>query len=307
MKLIKEEFQLKKKKAGSSYSVKEQLNRIEDYFKELETNVFERPIKEKHKKEIAFAISLKSKTLSRNWDQVQANLSKTLRSILRNTDQNFRIIIAGHEKPVIKEIEHSQVTWLSVDFPPPVPPGSAPEFTEDKKHKRRVIGVYLREIGFSGYFMPLDADDWIHYRFVEYIRSQPITDAFLLTKGIMINQGLKEAWIKNQFYRACGSSALYYFSNEDFPTTSEKEEAEKLLFGLSIMHHGKVPENLKTFNKSYEKIDLPFVTYVLGHGDNTSVIRGIRSNQVSAKTYKAQRVELEKWLYCYFKINKKYK
>ena len=73
------------------------------------------------------------------------------------------------------------------------------------------------------------------------------------------------------------------------------------------MHHGKVPENLKTFNKSYEKIDLPFVTYVLGHGDNTSVIRGIRSNQVSAKTYKAQRVELEKWLYCYFKINKKYK
>ena len=137
---------MKKEKSSSSNSVRKQLDRIEDYFRDLESNVSKGPKEEKHKKEIAFAISLKSRIVSRNWDQVQANLSMTLRSILRNTDQNFRIIIAGHEKPDIKEIEHSQVTWLSVDFPPPVPPGSAPEFSEDKRHKRRVIGAYLRKI-----------------------------------------------------------------------------------------------------------------------------------------------------------------
>ena len=283
------------------------MDRIEDYFRDLESNVLKGLKKEKHKKEIAFAISLKSRIVSRNWDRVQANLSMTLRSILRNTDQNFCIIIAGHEKPDIKEIEHSQVTWLSVDFPPPVPPGSALEFSEDKRHKRRVIGAYLRKIGFSGYFMVLDADDWIHYRFVEYIRSQPITDAFVLTKGIMINQRLKEAWVRNRFYRGCGSSALVYFSNKDFPITSKKEETEKLLLGLSTMSHKQVPQNLKAINKVCKKVDLPFVTYVLGHGDNNSVIKGIRSNRVSAKTYKTKRVKLKKWLYRYFKINTKYK
>ena len=298
---------MKKKKAGSSNSVRKQLDRIEEYFKELESNVSRRPKEEKHKKEIVFAISLKSRIVSRNWDHVQASLSKTLRSILRNTDQNFRIIIAGHEKPDIKEIEHSQVTWLSVDFPPPVPPGNALEFHVDKRHKRRVIGAYLREIGFSGYFMVLDADDWIHYRFVEYIRSQPITDAFVLTKGIMINQGLKEVWVRNRFYRGCGSSAVVYFSNKDFPITSKKEEAEKLPFGMTTMHHPRVPQDLKAINKDFKEVDLPFVSYVLGHGDNISVISGNRSNRVSAKTYKTKRVKLKKWFYRYFKINTKYK
>ncbi|QED46217.1 hypothetical protein [Cytobacillus dafuensis] len=293
----------KKKKTGSSSLVRKELKRIDKYFKELELNVSEKTNEEKDKKEIAFAISLKSRTLSRDWEQVQANLSYTLKSILRNTDQNFRIIIAGHEKPDIDELHHSHVTWLSVDFPPPPPPGSGPEFTEDKKHKRRVIGAYLRKIGFSGYFMPLDADDWIHYRFVEFIRSQPISNAFLIKKGIMINQSLEEIWLRNRFYIGCGSSALYYFSNEDFPKTSKLEDAERKLFGLSIMNHQKVPQNLANINKDYKTVHYPLVTYVLGHGDNTSVLKGKKSNLVSAKKYKAKGENLKKWVYQYFRVD----
>lgn len=67
---------------------------------------------------IVFAISLKSKAVSRDWGTVQNNLAKTLRSILHSTDANFRIVIAGHEKPDIAELKHEYVTWLSVDFPP---------------------------------------------------------------------------------------------------------------------------------------------------------------------------------------------
>ncbi|MDQ1004177.1 hypothetical protein QFZ28_004577 [Neobacillus niacini] len=33
--------------------------------------------------------------------------------------------------------------------------------------------------------MPLDADDWVHYRFVEYIRSHLIADAFVINTGCM--------------------------------------------------------------------------------------------------------------------------
>ena len=145
----------------------ERLERFDDYLEENKANDSTKP----NDLEIAFGISLKSKKVSRNWNIVQTNLSRTLRSILNNTDQNFRIIIAGHEKPNIEEMNHDRVTWLSVSFSRP---RYISQYSIDKFRKRRVIGAYLRKIGFSGYFMPLDADDWIHYRFVEFIRTTPV-------------------------------------------------------------------------------------------------------------------------------------
>lgn len=292
----------KKKNSNASLSIKTQLDKIEKYFKKIKSEMPELTKEQANNPEIAFAISLKSKSVSRDWSKVEENLATTLRSIFNNTDQNFRIVIAGHEKPEIDELTHERVTWLPVTFEPPVPPLSGEKFTFDKKHKRRVIGAYLRKTGFSGYFMPIDADDWIHYRFVEFIRLQPITKAFVLNKGIMVNELLNEAWLRNRFYIGCGSSALYYFRNHDLPISSELEDAEKTLFGLSLKNHMKVTENLDAVQIDYMKVDYQLVTYVLGHGDNTSVIKGKKSNLVSAKNYKTQGENLENWFYNYFKI-----
>ncbi len=93
----------------------EHLDQVDDYFEKIK-------IAENNKSnevEVAFAISLKSKRVSRNWTRVQNNLARTLRSIINNTDQNYRIVIAGHEKPNIEEMKHERVTWLPVRFPPP--------------------------------------------------------------------------------------------------------------------------------------------------------------------------------------------
>ncbi|MBP3041686.1 hypothetical protein J9303_19790 [Bacillaceae bacterium Marseille-Q3522] len=275
-------------------SIKEQLNQIEEYFmKEKNDNNEEKP-------EIVFAISLKSKRVSRDWERVQENLAKTLRSIFNNTDQNFRVIIAGHKKPNKPELNHERVTWLGVKFPPPI---NSRGFYMDKIQKRRVIGSYLRKIGFSGYFMPVDADDWIHHRFVEYIRSFPVSDAFVFDKGYMLNLYKKEIWMINRFYTGCGTSQLFYFRNEEFPKTSRERDVQRSNFKIAVgKRHGNVLEYLKNVNKKGTIVHYPFLIWVLAHGDNNSMILRKKDNNISAKHYHAKGEKFEYWFYDSFKI-----
>ncbi|MBS4194927.1 hypothetical protein [Lederbergia citri] len=281
--------------SNSLSSLKEQLDQVEEFFQETAHETRINSESDKQKPEIAFAISFKSKKVSHDWQKVQDNLGLTLRSLLNNTDQNFRIIIAGHEKPNIEELNDKRITWLSVKFPPPL---NARRATRDKLRKRMVIGAFLRKNGFSGYFMPLDADDWIHYRFVEYIRSLPISNALIINKGFMVNVLQSEIWKQDQFYKYCGSSTVFNFSNGDFPKSSKRSDINKTAFKWATKNHVKVRE----FVKNHTLVDYPFVTYILAHGDNLSIIQGLRDNRASAEHHNGVGEELGDWIYEYFKV-----
>ncbi|WP_040950982.1 hypothetical protein [Gorillibacterium massiliense] len=279
--------------ASSVYSIKEQLKRVDETF-------LNKDIK-KNKAEVAFAISLKSKIVSQNWDNVQSNLAKALRSILNNADPHFRVIVAGHEKPNIKELRHERVTWLPVNFPPPSNPKG---FSKDKIRKRKVIGAYLRKIGFSGYFMPFDSDDWAHHRLVQYIRSQPSGKDFVIDTGMMVNLVNKEVWSRKKFYKGCGSGAIFYFANKDFPLTPETNSVKKKPFKLVLRAHPKVIQNLRALHRPYKIVKLPLVTWVLGHGDNNSIIKGKINKSVSAENYGSKGEKLEDTFFHYYKTMK---
>jgi hypothetical protein len=288
-----------KRTDGAPFSIKEHLEKVEEYLNRDHSEVLRRPKEEKLPIEIAFAISLKSKTVSRDWNVVQANLAKTLRSILSNTDQNLRILIAGHEKPEIEELQHDRVAWLPVDFPPPV---DSNRFSYDKLLKRLVIGAYLKKKGFSGYFMPIDADDWIHYRFVEFIRSRPFSDAFIVKKGFMANLVREEIWVRDHFYNGCGSSAVVYFSNSDFSLSTKMRIVQGTSFGVVLKPHMRIAQHLEEMNKKYTMIDVPLVSWVIGNGENLTLLLGKLNQGISAKSYAANGEKFEEWFYDYFKI-----
>ncbi|WHX98464.1 hypothetical protein [Neobacillus sp. DY30] len=283
---------------GDSLSIKENMEEIEKFFKYRENLdkicPMEKPI------DIVFAISLKSKKVSHNWAIVERNLSTTLKTLLSNTDQNFRVIIAGHEKPEIEELQHKNVEWIAVDFPAPENPN---DYENDKMRKRYSIGRYLSDAGYSGYFMPLDGDDWVHYRLVEYLRSLPYHDAFILDKGLMVNHFRKTMWSRYRFHYGCGSSSIFYFANEDFPKTPNLDLSNNVPFHIVLKYHPKLTVYLEEDNKSFQMINLPFVTWVLAHGDNQSMDQGWKSKKISAKKYGANEEPLENWLFEYFKIN----
>ncbi|MFE7063526.1 glycosyltransferase family A protein [Sutcliffiella sp. NPDC057660] len=253
----------------------------------------------KNQNEIIFAISLKSKKVSKNWTVVEENLSKTLRSIFNNTAQNFRVILAGHEKPDIVELSHKKVTFLAVSFPPP---SNTRGFSRDKLKKRLVIGKYLRVKNFSGYFVPLDADDWLHYRFVEYINSLPLKKAFVINRGFMSNFYLNEVWLQKEFYKHCGSCMVLYFSKEDFPTGNSRDKGT--FSYLTLKRHPKIKQYLRNRRIEYLTIDIPIVFRYFGHGENNMLLKRTLKEDIVAKEFNSIGEAFNNSFYDVFRIIK---
>lgn len=67
---------------------------------------------------LVFIIPIKSARVSSSWELVSKLFERTIKSVCNQTIPDFRVIIVCHEKPNIK-FEHSNVTYIEVDFPIP--------------------------------------------------------------------------------------------------------------------------------------------------------------------------------------------
>ena len=68
---------------------------------------------------IYFGVPLRSKASSNNWDNVTRVFNRTLRSIYRQTDPGFKIIVACHDLPELFEAYDERVEFLIADCPVP--------------------------------------------------------------------------------------------------------------------------------------------------------------------------------------------
>src|SRR5690606_8171231 len=98
-----------------------------------------------------FGISLASKVAVNDWEHTTRLLQRTLRSALSQSDPRFRVVICGHEKPELPELDDTRVIFIEADITRPAHSG---QFRKDKMWKRRLIGAALKNMG-GGYFFPL--------------------------------------------------------------------------------------------------------------------------------------------------------
>ena len=114
-----------------------------------------------------FAIALKAKSVSSDWQQVEDNLRRTIRSA-RASEPTAAVIVACHDEPELGEVGVG-VVLLRVPFPEPSTPDQG---GSDKAAKRRHGAAWLRETmneGEEAYVMFLDADDLVHRGLVPHV------------------------------------------------------------------------------------------------------------------------------------------
>lgn len=121
-----------------------------------------------------------------------------------------------------------------------------------------------------------------------------------LDKGLITNIGRKEVWQISNFYKKCGSNALFYLSKNDFSNTNKKKDT--LFSILTLKPHPKAPERLEKLNKSYKMVTHPFVICGLGYGDNNGMLKANKDDGISAENFNIHGEKLEEWFYDYFKI-----
>src|SRR5262245_52050832 len=101
----------------------------------------------------SFAIPLRPKATAHDWCRVCRQLDHTLRSVMRQDDPDFTVLLACHDVPRIPAIEDSRVSVLRVDRPIPA---TFVEQMADKGWKKRICTAAFKARG-GGYLMFLDA------------------------------------------------------------------------------------------------------------------------------------------------------
>lgn len=158
-----------------------------------------------------FGIALIARGNARDWSLVESLLDPTLTSVRAQTDQNFRVIIAGHDRPRLR-LHDPRLSFLPVAWPTRAPkPCNA-----DAGRKKRVIEDFVLAHG-GGLLMLLDADDWVDVHLVEAARAGigrkavgALIDSGLVTdfKSLRAAALPHPAIFEREFHRICGSSSV---------------------------------------------------------------------------------------------------
>ncbi len=127
---------------------------------------------------VIFAIPLIARDKAHDWAQVCANLKRTIGTLQRQTNPNWKAVICSQSKPDGITFD-DQVRFL---------PFSEQIDGNDSTRKRREIANHCQstETG-DVYLFKLDADDFAHPALVEHLIETRATEGYLIDRGYMFD------------------------------------------------------------------------------------------------------------------------
>lgn len=216
---------------------------------------------------LVFVIPLKSKKNAKDWKLTCKLLERTLRSICRQTDPNFRVIVVCHEKSDV-QFNHPRIQYLEVKFPVP---SKAQEKEYDKGRKIISGLMYARQLS-PDYVMIADADDCFSCNLADFVNQNPkFIKGWLLTKGYVYEEGSPFIYYyKNSYFHTwCGSCNIIRYDLLPIPEKCEPEDfSDELIFYYSGHNHAKVSEQMASEGNPFQELPFAGVIYMIGHGDN---------------------------------------
>ncbi|MFD2588230.1 hypothetical protein ACFSQJ_14920 [Croceitalea marina] len=163
---------------------------------------------------LAFIVPIKSKTISKDWDHFSRLVERTIKSICNQKDSDFKVFVACHEIPETSFVNDNRVTFLQVDFPPPVlggsPRGDNMKKNFDKTNKIKFAVEEAQKENVS-YIMIVDGDDCVSNKISSYVNencSESIP-GWYVQKGYLYKEGSSYAYRNSKnFNRICGSCII---------------------------------------------------------------------------------------------------
>jgi hypothetical protein len=208
-----------------------------------------------------FIIPLKSPLKSKDWNTVSNLFQRCVRSISAQTNKNFRIIVVGNEIPKVITVSPIEILPLQVQLKEP---DDNIDCMDMDKAKKILCGVELAETLGASYCMPVDADDLISNRIVDYVASANLNEqapGWLLSKGYVYPEGGNILYYRRKkFMEICGTSAIFH--------VREKEN-----FFYEVPWRTNPEKNYLRYNKDKPKgnyPNLPFAgaVYSIFNGEN---------------------------------------
>ena len=160
--------------------------------------------------DLTFITSLRHPHNSHDYAAVEALLSASLASWMRQSSERFAIVVVGSRRPPLPD--DPRVHFVPVDFPPPSsaagPNTGRDAVLRDKGTKLAIGLIRARQLG-TGHVMFTDADDFVSRRLAALVGRHPEEPGWTITDGWRCN--LERRTIRPQFgdfHLTCGSSHI---------------------------------------------------------------------------------------------------
>jgi hypothetical protein len=238
---------------------------------------------------IVFITSVRHPLNSTSYEKVESLLKRTLDSICRQTDDDYRVIVACNQIPPYAS-DFPKADFLKTDFPPPSETRHAKiekkKAFKDKASKRFLALQEAKKYS-PEYVMFFDADDLLSNRISSYVSSHPGENGFYVKHGFVYGEGSITLKPKPDFHRACGSSIILSFAllqqflEESFnlPPSSSQQEiinavGEHFFYEILGNHH-LVTSYFKDAGHPLSPLPFPAAIWIVNTGENRSVTKGI--------------------------------
>lgn len=175
-----------------------------------------------------FAIPLKPRRFAADWERTGRLFRSTLRSVLRQTDPRFRVVVA-YTDPPDDPCDDPRVEFIySPCFETDPRRG-----VRDKRDKILAIGRHVRRRG-GGRLMFVDADDLVSRRLAAFLNRSPHADGFVARFGLEYDDRTGRLRFAPRFWSICGSSIALRLQANELPNGAPGEERRHF---LSRSHH----------------------------------------------------------------------
>jgi len=228
---------------------------------------------------LIFAVPVVARSQCKDWEVVQWNLRRTVKSIRQNTSPNFRIVLACNELPELEEPGLGDIDILVVPFGPEL---NVSKQGEDKARKRRYIASWLRKTLDvpACYIMMLDADDLISRELVAYVTADNNRRSYVAEKGYIYDcsTGLLHR-IEEGFSRYCGSGFIGYFEKNALPRDIEDLESVFSRFGVApsqnplMVGHKEYARLAAEVGIPADALPFPAIVYMANHQESLRLRR----------------------------------
>lgn len=212
---------------------------------------------------IVFIIPLKSKQVSKDWDRVCTLLERCVQSVVNQTSEYFRVVIACHERPNL-QIDHPFIHYVEVDFPPPVlrQVNVISQMDRDKNQKMWLGLEYAGRFNPS-HVMFVDADDCVSCRIAEFVSQNTEANGWFLDSGYVYEDGSDRIYPKKgKFYLMSGTSHIVKHS------VMQDETLSSIYIDSGEPLHQLVVDLLAKKNSPLTPLPFAGAVYIIQTGEN---------------------------------------
>jgi len=225
------------------------------------THRLDSPAEERRPFLLGIVIPLKSKSTARSWAEVEARLRAMVASLRGQSSADFAAVIVGHERPEFDDTHFPNLSFITLNAPPPPKTADRQDQRRDKIRKNELGMRHLHAQHPITHWFHLDADDLVHKHFVATVSSLAPFDMAVVHSGYAYYPTLNRYRCLDGIDRFCGSTAI----TSDRWWISPGTPTEYFCGGID---HTRLNELATLRGVSPQIYPGRGVAYTMGHGDN---------------------------------------